>query len=228
LRAVAAIPTVVSGFFGAGNVEPWVPTQRFALQSFRQYSHRVQLFDLFFISGALLSVIVWIRLLLLMFRGRRSDAGALLTYWTMSAVAYLAIVVVTSLLTPRRWIALHDEQCFDEWCVSVLDARRMNSDYQVTLRVASHSRRRPQRAADADVRLVDTTRNSYSPEPTVARSLQSVLQPGESFDTVRLFGLPSDKQALGLDVIHGAWPEWFIIGDRGSLLHKPTLVRLDN
>jgi len=188
----------------------------------------VQLFDLVFISAALASVVVWVRLLLLMFRGRRSDAGALLTYWAMSGAAYLAIVVVTSLLTPRRWIALHDEQCFDEWCVSVLDAHRVNADYQVTLRVASHSRRRPQRAADADVRLVDTAKNAYRPEPTVARSLQSVLQPGESFVTVRVFGLPSEKQALGLDVIHGAWPEWFIIADRGSLLHKRTLLRLDN
>jgi len=29
-------------------------------------------------------------------------------------------------------------------------------------------------------------------------------------------------------VIHGAWPEWFIIGDRGSVLHKRTLIRVDN
>jgi hypothetical protein len=131
-------------------------------------------------------------------------------------------------MTPRRWIALHDEQCFDEWCISVVDGHRVHSHYQITLRVASHARRRLQRAADADVRLLDTAGNRYEPALTTARSLQSMLQPGESFDTLREFGLSSERQALGLDVIHGAWPESFIIGDRGSLLHKRTLMRLDD
>ncbi|MDH4063510.1 MAG: hypothetical protein OEW19_03860 [Acidobacteriota bacterium] len=140
---------------------------------------------------------------------------------------YLVVVVVVSFLTPRQWVAEGQEQRFDDWAVTVLQAHRLEGGYRVDLRVASHARGRPQRAADAQVLLVAADGRRFAPRAAPGeRSLRSTLQPGESFVTTRTFDVPSDAAIIGLDVVHGAWPELFIIGDRGSLFHRRPLVRL--
>jgi len=167
------------------------------------------------------------RLTLLAVRGRWREVRRLARRLAAGTAAYLAVVVGVSIATPRRWVALGERQCFDDWCIAVLRVDRLDSRYRLAIRVSSRARGRPQRAADARVVLVaaDGRRVEADPAPG-ERSLQSMLQPGESFETVRDYGARADAVIVGADVVHGAWPAWFIIGDRGSLFHRRPLVKL--
>lgn len=160
-------------------------------------------------------------------RCRRGRAVRRLMARTGAAVAaYVAIVAVVSLSTPQQWIAVGEEQRFDDWSLTVTSVSRVDRGYRLGVRVANHGRGRPQRATDANVLLVAVDGRSFAPIEGGHQSLRRVLQPGEAHDTELQYGDLGDTPLRGADVIHGAWPQWFIIGDRGSLFHKRPLVRL--
>jgi len=184
--------------------------------------------DLLFIVVFLGTLVALLRGGLATLRRRWPDARRILSRTAVFVVAYLTVVVAISLFTPRRWISLGEEQRFDDWAITVLRVGHAATRYHVEVRVASHARGRPQRAADAAIVLVARDGRRFWPlEAPDARSLQSIVQPGESFVTERDFQVPPDADIIGLDVLHGAWPGLFIIGDRGSLFHKRPLVRIE-
>jgi hypothetical protein len=88
----------------------------------------------------------------------------------------------------------------------------------------------------ATVHLVDSQGRAYDPSSVgqkahevqngAARPLGDLLSPGSSFTTVRVFDLPLEAKEVGLVVVHGSWPGWFIIGDSQSLLHKRITIKL--
>jgi hypothetical protein len=188
----------------------------------------VNLAELVFILLSLGLVVALGRLAVHAARRRWREAGRLGLRVAGAASTYLAIVVAVSLATPREWVALGEEQRFDDWSVAVQRVERVGGRYRLSIRVANRGRGRPQRAADAQLRLVAADGRAFEPIAAPGeRSLRSILQPGESFETVREYDPPADASILGVDVVHGAWPEWFIVGDRGSLLHRRPLVRVE-
>jgi len=77
-------------------------------------------------------------------------------------VLYTAILLSVSLLSPQRVLAMHQNRCFDDWCLSVErvapqptigDAPTVvaahGTFYLVTVRVSSQARGVTQRALDA-------------------------------------------------------------------------------
>jgi hypothetical protein len=142
--------------------------------------------------------------------------------------AYLGIVVAVSLASPRQWVELNEEQRFDDWCVSIVDAKRTGNQFTVRARVSNRGRGRAQAARDASLFLLAVNGNRFElvTDP-ISPSLHSRIQAGESIETECRCELPPETKILGLDVQHGAWPEWFIVGDRGSLVHRRTLVRVE-
>lgn len=186
----------------------------------------MKLADLVFLLALLGVMVALVRLAVYAARRQWRDVRRLGMRLTGFTLAYLAVIVVVSLATPRRWVALGEEQRFDDWSLTILHVRGIDGHYELTMRVANRARRSAQRAADAAVLLVAADGRTFEPLPApTERSLQSVLQPGESFDTVRRYDVPTNASIIGIDVVHGAWPEWFIVGDRGSLLHRRPLVR---
>lgn len=141
--------------------------------------------------------------------------------------SYLLVVVVASLVSPRRWIALGEEQRFDDWAITITSVEHEAEGFRVRARVANHGRGRPQRAADAALELLGSDGRRFPGSASAeARSLQSMVEPGESFETEQVFTVPPGESVLGLDVLHGGWPELFIVGDRGSLFRKRPLVAI--
>jgi hypothetical protein len=171
--------------------------------------------------------------------------------YSIFAAIYLGVVVVVALMSPQRIFAIGEDRCFDDWCVAVKDVtvmpelgdgadvvRANGQFYVVTLRLSNHARGRSQRASSAAVRLMDGQGRVYEVSPRgqaayesrhgPAPPLTSALGVGRSLDTVRVFELPTDSHEVGLTVEHpvGPSPGLLIIGDDGSLFHKPTIVRL--
>jgi hypothetical protein len=206
-------------------------------------------FDLLFVAVSLgtIAAVVWI--LLTALRGYRAKAlGSFLTLLSFLA-AYLSIVVVVSLLTPRKELRPGEDQCFDDWCISVEGVAFSNTAgrgsvqmqakgryYFVTLRVSSRALGRAQAAPDAAVYLLDDRDRVYQPSAEGQRAFESLngkslplgmrLQPGASFRSVTVFDVPKDAAGIGLVVAHGGWPGRFIVGDSNSLFHKKTVTLL--
>jgi hypothetical protein len=206
-------------------------------------------FDLFFILVFLGTAagLVWVLITALL--GFRMRALRRLLALGSYLAAYLAVVVMVSLLTPRKELQLGQDECFDDWCVAVDkvhfspavgqgSGQRSTQGlfYIVTLRVSSRALGRAQAAPDAGVHLLDDRGRIYrtSPEGQQAYDLSSGkslplstrLQPGASFQSARVFELPRDAGHIGLVVEHGGFPGWFVIGDDNSLLHKRTIILL--
>jgi hypothetical protein len=190
-------------------------------------------FDLLFVAVFLAAVVLLVLAGVTALRGRRAPALALLCRLGIMAGVYLGIVILVSLVSPRRVLNRGEEQCWDDWCIAVTDAHRQpaadGQSYEVTLRVSSRARRRAQRERGVRVYLMDDRGRCYDAvSDPAAVAFDTLLQPQEAVTATRVFHLPAEAQAPVLVVAHEGWfPGLFIIGDSGSLFHKPTVVRLD-
>jgi hypothetical protein len=211
----------------------------------------MSVFDLVFIATFFTAVTFLAMALWAFVRGRYGRALRIAVGMGGFLAVYMGTVVIVSILTPRRVLGMHEDQCFDDWCLAAAQcslARAIGTGpiaatahgvfYVVTLRVSSRAGRVAQRAPDAAVYLMDSRGRKYFPSSEGQRAydgihgeskpLSTLLEPLESFSTIRVFDLPADAQGVGLVVAHGEVPGWFIIGDSQSLWHKRTVIRLES
>jgi len=184
--------------------------------------------DLIFIAVFLGTVVSLFRAGILALKRQYHQSRRVLLRAGIFLGAYLLLVMGTSLATPMRWIEIGEEQRFDDWALTVLQVDHAADRYHVMVRVTSHARGRVQRAADASLELVAKDGTRFRPvDPASVAELRRRLEPGESFETALDYDVPPGTEAAGLDVIHGAFPALFIIGERGSLLGKRPLVNIE-
>ena len=209
------------------------------------------IFDLLFIGIVLASVVTLATAAVSALRGRRQRAASLLVRYLKFAGIYLVALVVVSLVSPQRVLAVGEDRCFDDWCLAVEDVavtpelgqgehvlRANGAFYSVTLRLSNHARGRDQRASSAAIHLIDDRGRWHDFSPAGQRAyeaqhgpvvpLTATIPVGQSLTTVQIFDLPLDAHDVGLAVEHpvGFSPARLSIGDEASLLHKPTIVRL--
>ena len=162
---------------------------------------------------------------------------------------YAAVLLSISLLSPQRVLAMNQDRCFDDWCLSVerivqqptvgaatTSVIAHGTFYLVTVRVSSQARAITQRALDAQVYLLDARGQHYDPDPPGQQALDvtgqggqplnSKLAPGGSFTRTVVFDLPKSSSHLALVVTHGLFPDVLVIGSEQSFLHKPTIIQL--
>jgi hypothetical protein len=164
-------------------------------------------------------------------------------------VLYAAVLLSSSLLSPQRMLAMRQDRCFDDWCLSVERVVQRSTVgaapsivtahgafYLVTVRVSSRARAISQRALDVQIYLLDAKNQRYDPAPIGQQALDatgqggqplnSELAPGGSFTRTLVFELPQGSFQLALVVNHGLFPEVLVIGSEQSFLHKPTIIQL--
>jgi hypothetical protein len=164
-------------------------------------------------------------------------------------VVYGAVLVTVALVSPQQVLALHQDRCFDDWCLSVEQVvqqptiglaptlvRAQGVFDLVTVRVSSRARRGSQRALDAQVYLLDASGHRYDPDPAGQHALAASRQGGQpldsevaaggSFTRTVVFDVPTGASQLALVVTHGLFPDVLIIGSDQCFLHKPTIIRL--
>ena len=118
-------------------------------------------FDLLFIAvfsgtiGALAASVYFL------VRGRYRHAGRIAGGLSGFLAIYLLIVVLVALATPQRFLALGEDQCFDDFCVAVMRSEIKDGHCRVIVRVSSRAKRRVQRAPDAAVYLIDSAGREY-------------------------------------------------------------------
>jgi len=191
------------------------------------------IFDLLFIMVLLAILVMLVMSIVAAMRRRRAAALRILGGLCILAAVYLGVVVLVSVVSPRRVLKVGEDQCFDDWCIAVASVRREPAEaavsYVVALRVSSRARGRPQRERGLQVYLMDEGGRCYDPIPDPAAGpFDVLLQPQEPVHVSRTFQLPADARDPVLVVSHGGgFPGCCIIGDSDSIFHKRTVVRLD-
>jgi hypothetical protein len=177
------------------------------------------IFDLVLIASVLLSLGTLLVAAGFAVTKRFRAAGRLLARWGVFVAAYLAVVVVVSLLGRPREIAPGENVCFDDWCIAVERIEHATTapraPYRVAFRLASRARRRPQRERYLSVFLLDSGGQRYdSRVPDGEPPFDALLSPGETLRTSREFDVPAPATPTRLVITHeGGFPiGWFIIG----------------
>jgi len=192
----------------------------------------MSVFDLLFLASCFIALITLIVAVCFVLRREFGRAGRILRNLVVSAGAYFAVVIVVSLISPRRVFKPGASQCFDDWCIGV-DGFRQASEtggvaYSVDLRLSSRARRVPQRERNVNVYLTDDHGHRYNPIGLSSASPFGVLlQPQESVIVSRSFLVPPQAKNVGLVIAHeGGFPiGWFIV-DYDTWFRKPTVVPL--
>jgi hypothetical protein len=189
------------------------------------------IYDVLFLAAFLASLLALIAAAYTAVRGNVPRAFSILVVWLVCAAVYLAASVAVAYAAPQRIIAAGQPWCFDNWCLTVENAKRAGANYDVDLRISSRAKRVTQRASGAWIYLRDEHDTHYDPAPDPADvPLDVLLQPGESVAAKRTFQVPANVRELGLVTGHGGPPCGFgnvvIIGNGGCLFHKQTVIRL--
>ncbi|MCA9726144.1 MAG: hypothetical protein KC729_00570 [Candidatus Eisenbacteria bacterium] len=128
------------------------------------------LFEIFFLLLVLTTVVSLVLAGIAALRGRLARAGGILRRLAIGAGLYLVALVVASIVMPRAVYPVGQRQCFDDWCIGVVDSHleqhgEAGAIMEVTLELSSRARRRPQRELGTAVYVVDRTGKRYEPLP---------------------------------------------------------------
>jgi hypothetical protein len=134
-----------------------------------------------------------------------------------------------------QYYALNEPQCSDDWCIAAVRTDQLASNGTNTIRVAyalsSRAGRIWQRELHVASYLVDDKGRRYDPiHGTDDGPFDTLLGPSQSIPATRRFAVPSDANVVGVVVTRdgaGRFPACCIIGDNGSFLHRPAMVRFD-
>ena len=187
------------------------------------------LFDLLFIVLFLMGVVVLVSALVTALRGHGAAALRQLRTLALVTLAYMAIVAAVSLVMPRSEVAVGENQCSDDWCIAVDDAKPLDdSSAVVTFRVSSRARRVTQRERFVVVYLRDSVGRRYDPDPAPDQPPFDVeLLPGAKVLTKRVFRVPRNTRGLGVIITRAGdvpFPRCCIIGT--GIFHKEPIVAL--
>jgi hypothetical protein len=184
-------------------------------------------FDLLFIAGVLLTVVVLLGAAVLALAGHGRRAGRWLGRVGVIWAVYLAVAFVTAALSQPRTFAAGEPQCFDDMCFAVTGAAWQGDRLAVRVHISNNARRVTE--GEGGLRGAQLWANGRLYEASAAAPPLSVrLPPGTSVDSLQLFPAPpatsGDLSGLALVLNHGT-PAWFIIGE-STLFHGPVLMRL--
>jgi len=209
------------------------------------------LFDLLFLASLLFFLVSLFTIGVSALRRRSAALRRWAKVLALYVAAYAAVLLLTSLFSPRRIYPPGQRRCYDDWCVTPLGVTPASKSaplpcsaapdariWLVEIEVSSVAKRVRQRALDARAELEDQQGARYSPcgaplAPEVAapahgaalwHELSDPLGPGDSFSVHLPFALPADRQPAGIVMHHGdGFPGLVIIGGDSSFLHQRPL-----
>ena len=189
----------------------------------------------------LLMLIAWtvlgaIGVLISLFLGERAKAlrhiGWIFGIWAV----YLAVVMGTSLMQPRKIVPIGQDQCFGDVCFAVTGVEEVpgflihDGSRLVRVSVRVSNRRRGKVESDAQVRafLLDSRGRQWDESTAISSvPLTTAVPAGSSVMSEPVFKVAQDASGMALVLTHGRWQRGtLIIGGPESLLHRRTIVPL--
>ena len=192
------------------------------------------------LGGVGIAGVLWIR-------GLRRNARRILLILGGYLAIYAVALVATSVFSPRKRVPIGDQQCFDDWCLRVVDVAYENDLAMspqrtdevfavVTVEVSNRGLGRTLSEPETFLYVVDDQgrayRQSIPAQEEYERThgttplLTSMISAGESIVCKQVFELPRDARHPELIIGHPFGPGSFVIGDSDSFFHKKTVVSL--
>jgi hypothetical protein len=177
------------------------------------------------VLGVLLSVV-------LLACGKTGAAAGVGKVCGCGFAAYLAVVVLVSVLTPRTIVSIGDGYCYDLWCIGVQQVNAApqgeNVLYTVDLRIFSDANHVQTRHEKDSLYVLDEQGHRFRLEQDAsATPLDVSVSPGESVNTSVTFLAPANARMLYLTADDGkpAWVQLYL-GSDISPFHRRTLLRV--
>jgi hypothetical protein len=191
--------------------------------------------------------------IVLVARGRVDIAGSIAMVSIAWIAAYAALLIVTSLASRERTLALGETKRFCGFYLdchmgvavervdtmsSIGDIRAGGTFHVITLRVSSDAKHAPLHLERPSIAIIDREGFRYDrfldAERAIAREesldLERPVEPGHSFTRVVVVDVPHGARNPRLVVTMGGWldraVELGVIGDEDAFLHAPTLHAL--
>jgi hypothetical protein len=178
------------------------------------------------ILSFLATAILLARAAILALLRRFASARRALQYAAAVAAIYLAALLLVSLTSHERRLALGEDQCFDDWCTSVTKIEQRRPQTVVLLRVTNQARRVRMRPDNPHIEVRDARGESFAPAMDDGVPLDKTLGPGESFTKQIVFELPPATERPVFVVTEGGWPSRLVIDDENSFFHLKTVTPL--
>lgn len=166
-------------------------------------------------------------------RGRWGNARRFAKAAGGAVGGYLVLLIVVSALSHEHLLSLHSERKFcaadcDMW-LSVDHAERAGDRYIVRVKVHSDAARVTMTPSAPAAVLIDEQGREYSGtdelDPT---AFARPVGPHESYTKTLVYHVPPEVRNPRISLQEGGWITRIIIGDEGSLLHKKTLIALQD
>ncbi len=187
------------------------------------------------IVGFLITVAVVLGVLLtiaLLMCGKTGAAAGVGKACGCGFAAYLAAVVVVSLITPRTIVSIGDGYCYDIWCIGVQQVnaapRGESVLYKVDVRIFSDANHvKTSRDKDSLYALDEQGRRFPLEQDASVIPLDVTVEPGESVSTSVTFLAPANARTLYLTLDYPVAP-WvpLYLGSDISPFHRRTLLRV--
>ena len=182
------------------------------------------------------TVLGTIGMLISLFLGERARALRHIAWIFGIWAVYLALVMGTSLMQPRKIVALGQDQCFGDVCFAVTGVKEVpgflvhdgSRLVRVAVRVSNRGRGEIERDGHVQAFLLDSRGRRWD-EATAISSvpLTSAVPAGSSVMSQPVFKVAKDASGMALVLTHGRWQRGvLIIGGPESLLHRRTIVPL--
>jgi hypothetical protein len=191
------------------------------------------IFEPLFLLLALTAIVASLAAAMAGLRGQHPRARRILRRLGIGAGTYFTIVLLVAFFSVPPVHHVGEPQCFDDWCITVADARRTTAgpkqSWNVTLRISSRAKRVDQGEKYVVVYLTDSLHRRFDPDPAAASvPLDSRVGPGQSIDATRKFDLPADATGVALVFTHeGGFPIGALIIGENELFHNATVIRLE-
>jgi hypothetical protein len=154
------------------------------------------IFDLVLILPILGSVLTLCMLFFFLLRRQWRRARHVALALFSCVVLYAAVLVSVSLFSPERVLTMHQNRCFDDWCLSVERVVQQptvgatptvvlahGAFYLVTVLVSSQAKAISQRALDAQVYLLDARGQRFDPSAPGQQALDATGQGGQALSS---------------------------------------------
>jgi hypothetical protein len=166
------------------------------------------------VGSAFLVVGLLVAILVLMVRRSWRSARTAAVVAGSIVIIYGVALVVVSVTSPARNLAIGEWKCFDEWCASVTSTTRTGDEVLVTLSVQNRGRR--EQAPDTPrVWLVHNGRRGQ----LVVAGLTSRVSGGAVRQLPQVRVVSPASESPQLVVTEGGFPSRLVIGDDNSPFH---------
>ena len=171
-----------------------------------------------------------------LFLGERAKALRNIAWIFASWAVYLALVMGTSLMQPRKIVAMGQDQCFGDVCFAVTGVEEVpgflvqdgSRLIRVSVRVSNRGRGEVEKDAHVQAFLLDSRGRQWDEARAISSvPLTSGVPAGSSVMSEPVFKVANDASGMALVLTHGRWQRGaLVIGGPESLLHRRTIVPL--